>query len=239
MAEGDPTGLTTLSLGALAVAKPWEETRQIRVTNHGDAEAKFDLSVEETVTETGFGIELPVKKITVAAQSHELVPVRFHADPAQFDRTGDPLTPAKLNDRARSWVYEVSGKIVLANDTEKLRVPYHALVRAAATKHTTESRIALPNRNLVSLELSLEGDSAHPKPLVSVFELAGVSPRNNLLTDAADISADVLAFGVASDYPQSGSVAETTVYFAIANAGPWTNPHSFLYDPHLQIDTEL
>ena len=238
MAEGDD-GLTTLSLGALALAKPWEETRQIRVTNHGDAEAKFDLSVEETVTEAGFGIELPVKKITVAAQSHELVPVRFHADPAQFDRTGDPLTPAKLNDRARSWVYEVSGKIVLANDTEKLRVPYHALVRAAATKHTTESRIALPNRNLVSLELSLEGDSAHPKPLVSVFELAGVSPRNNLLTDAADISADVLAFGVASDYPQSGSVAETTVYFAIANAGPWTNPHSFLYDPHLQIDTDF
>jgi subtilisin family serine protease len=238
MAEGDD-GLTTLSLGALALAKPWEETRQIRVTNHGDAEAKFDLSVEETVMETGFGIELPVKKITVAAQSHELVPVRFHADPAQFDRTGDPLTPAKLNDRARSWVYEVSGKIVLANDTEKLRVPYHALVRAAATKHTTESRIALPNRNLVSLELSLEGDSAHPKPLVSVFELAGVSPRNNLLTDAADISADVLAFGVASDYPQSGSVAETTVYFATANAGPWTNPHSFLYDPHLQIDTDF
>ena len=74
---------------------------------------------------------------------------------------------------------------------------------------------------------------------MSVFELAGVNPRNNLLTDAADISADVLAFGVASDYPQSGSVAETTVYFAIANAGPWTNPHSFLYDPHLQIDTNF
>ncbi|GIT12872.1 MAG: hypothetical protein CM1200mP34_2780 [Verrucomicrobiales bacterium] len=52
------------------------------------------------------------------------MPVRFHADPAQFDRTGDPLTPAKLNDRARSWVYEVSGKIVLSNDAGKLRVPY-------------------------------------------------------------------------------------------------------------------
>ena len=238
MAEGTD-GLTTLSLGALALAKPWEETRQIRVTNHGDSEAKFDLSVEETVTETGFGIELPVKKITVAAQSHQLVPVRFHADPAQFDRTGDPLTPAKLNDRARSWVYEVSGKIVLTNDSEKLRVPYHALVRAAATKHTTMTRIGLPAGNLVSLELSLEGSSAHPKPLVSVFELAGVSARNNLLADAADISADVLAFGVASDYPQAGSVAETTLYFGIANAGPWTNPHSFLYDPHLQIDTNF
>ena len=136
-------------------------------------------------------------------------------------------------------MYEVSGKIVLANDTDKLRVPYHALVRAAATKHTTVTRIALPARNLVSLELSLEGGSAHPQPLVSVFELAGVSPRNNLLTDPADISADVLAFGVASDYPQAGSVAETTIYFAIANAGPWTNPHSFLFDPHLQIDTDF
>ena len=238
MAEGDD-GLTTLSLGALALAEPWEETRQIRVTNHGDSEAKFALSVEETVTETGFGIELPVDKITVAAQSHQLVPVRFYADPAQFDRTGDPLTPSFLNGRARSWVYEVSGKIVLTNDSEKLRVPYHALVRAAATKHTTVSRIALPNRNLVSLELSLEGDSAHPKPLVSVFELAGVSPRNNFLTDPADISADVLAFGVASDYPQAGSVAETTLYFGIANAGPWTNPLSFLYDPYLQIDTDF
>ena len=238
MAEGTD-GLTTLSLGALTLAKSWEETRQIRVTNHGNAEAKFDLSVEETVTEAGFGIELSEMEIALPAKSQKLVPVRFHADPAQFDRTGDPLTPAKLNDRARSWVYEVSGKIVLANDAEKLRVPYHALVRAAATKHTTVSRIALPARNLVSLELSLEGGSAHPKPLVSVFELAGVSPRNNLLADPADIAADVLAFGVASDYPQTGSVAETTLYFGIANAGPWTNPHSFLYDPHLQIDTDF
>ncbi len=237
MADGTD-GLTTLSLGALALAQPWEETRQIRVTNHGDSAAEFTLSVEETVTETGFGIELPVKQITVAANSHELVSVRFHADPAQFDRTGDPLTPPLLNGRARSWVYEISGKIALANDTEKLRVPYHALVRSAATKHTTVARIGLPARNLVSLELSLEGDSAHPKPLVSVFELAGLSPLNNLLTDPADISADVLAFGVASDYPQVGSVAETTLYFGIANAGPWTNPHSFLYDPHLQIDND-
>ena len=235
----DSDGLTTLSLGALALAKPWEETRQIRVTNHGNAAAQFALSVEETVTETGFGIELPVKQVTVAAQSQAIVPVRFHADPAQFDRTGDPLTPAKLNDRARSWVYEVSGKIVLSNDAGKLRVPYHALVRAAATHKTAVSRVGLPARDLVTLELPLEGGSAHPRPLVSVFELAGVSPRNKLLTDAADIAADALAFGVASDYPQTGSVAETTLYFGIANAGPWTNPHSFLYDPHLQIDVDF
>ena len=235
----DSDGLTTLSLGALALAKPWEETRQIRVTNHGNAAAQFALSVEETVTETGFGIELPVKQVTVAAQSQAIVPVRFHADPAQFDRSGDPLTPAKLNDRARSWVYEVSGKIVLSNDAGKLRVPYHALVRAAATHKTAVSRVGLPARDLVTLELPLEGGSAHPRPLVSVFELAGVSPRNKLLTDAADIAADALAFGVASDYPQTGSVAETTLYFGIANAGPWTNPHSFLYDPHLQIDVDF
>ncbi len=136
-------------------------------------------------------------------------------------------------------MYEVSGKIVLTNDAEKLRVPYHALVRAAAARKTTVTRIALPAWNLVSLELPLEGGSAHPKPLVSVFELAGVSARNNLLTDPADIAADVLAFGVASDYPQAGSVAETTLYFGIANAGPWTNPHSFIFDPHLQIDTDF
>ena len=45
--------------------------------------------------------------------------------------------------------------------------------------------------------------------------------------------------GVASDYPQVGSVEKTTLYFAIANAGNWTNPHSFIYDPHLQIDTDF
>ena len=44
---------------------------------------------------------------------------------------------------------------------------------------------------------------------------------------------------MASDYPQVGSVEKTTLYFAIANAGNWTNPHSFIYDPHLQIDTDF
>ncbi len=235
----DSDGLTTLSLGALALAKPWEETRQIRVTNHGDSAAQFALSIEETVTEAGFEIELPMNQVTLAAQSHELVPVRFYAEPAKFDRTGDPLTPAKLNDRARSWVYEVSGKVVLSNETKTLCVPYHAVVRAAATKKSTVTRVGLSTHDLVTLELPLEGGSEHPRPLVSVFELAGISPRNNLLTDPSDIAADALAFGVASDYPQTGSVAETTLYFGIANAGPWTNPHSFLYDPHLQIDTDF
>ena len=232
-------GLTTLSLGSLALADLWEETRQIRLTNYGDSSARFALSIEETVTETGFGIELPVKQVTVASGSHELVPVRFHADPAKFDRTGDPLTPAKLNDRARSWLYEVSGKIVLASEAEKLRVPYYAVVRSAATRKSAVTQVSLPAHDLVTLELPIEGESAHPKPLTSVFELAGVSPRNKLLTDPADLAADILAFGVASDYPQVGSVANTTLYFGIANAGPWTNPHSFLYDPHLQIDTDL
>ena len=74
---------------------------------------------------------------------------------------------------------------------------------------------------------------------MSVFELAAISPPKGGLDDPADIAADVLAVGVASDYPQVGSVEKTTLYFAIANAGNWTNPHSFIYDPHLQIDTDF
>ena len=86
MAEGTD-GLTTLSLGALALAKPWEETRQIRVTNHGDSPAKFALSIEETVTETGFGIDLPKYN---GDDSWTLpVPARFVIDSGGIIRVAD------------------------------------------------------------------------------------------------------------------------------------------------------
>ena len=97
MAEGTD-GLTTLSLGDLAFSTPWKSTRQIRVTNHGKAAVSFELSVEETVTEPGFTIELPEEKtIQVPANDHRLVTVTFKANPKQFDRSGDPLTPEKIN----------------------------------------------------------------------------------------------------------------------------------------------
>ena len=239
MAEGTD-GLTTLSLGDLAFSTPWESSRQIRVTNHGKAEVSFEMSVEATVTEPGFSIELPEERtIHVSANDHRLVTVTFKANPKQFDRSGDPLTPEKINGRYRSWVYEVSGKIRFDGDDRTLRVPYHAVVRAASKKRATVRKIGLPEEESVELSLPLRGHSAHPKPLVSVFELAAVSPPKGILDDPADIAADVLAVGVASDYPQVGSVEKTTLYFAIANAGNWTNPHSFIYDPHLQIDTDF
>ncbi len=239
MAEGSD-GLTTLSLGSLALSKPTTIKKNIRITNHKNTPVLYEMAVEETVQESGFAILLPLNKtVQVPANSHKLVQVSFHADPSQFDRIGDSITPNTINGRARSWVYEVSGKIRFNGEGNTLRLPYHAIVRSAAEKKTTVKKIGLPHQDTVAFTLPLQGESAHPKPLVSVFELAAVSPRKNSLKDPSDIAGDVLALGVASDYPQVGSVEKTTLYFGIANAGPWTNPHSFLYDPHLQIDTDL
>ena len=239
MAE-DSDGLTTLSLGSLALSRPTTITKNIRITNHRNTSVLYKMAVEETVQESGFSVLLPLDQtVLVQANSHKIVQVSFHADPAQFDRIGDTITPNTINGRARSWVYEVSGKIRFNEEGNTLRIPYHAIVRSAAEKKTTVKKIGLPNQDTVAFTLPLQGDSAHPKPLVSVFELAAISPRNNNLKDPSDIAGDVLALGIASDYLQVGSVEKTTLYFALANAGPWTNPHSFIYDPHLQIDTDL
>ena len=239
MAEGSD-GLTTLSLGALAISEPFKITKEIRITNHSDSPVSFEMDVEQTVKETGFSVVIPQdRSVSIQANSHKLIKVSFHADPTQFDRIGDSITPNTINGRVRSWIYEASGKIRFNGEGHTLRIPYHAVVRSAAEKKTTINKIGLPNKDSVILNLPLKGNSAHPKPLASVFELAAISPRNSNLKDPADIAGDVLALGVASDYPQVGSVEKTTLYFAIANAGPWTNPHSFIYDPHLQIDTDL
>ena len=239
MAE-DSDGLTTLSLGALSLSKPINITKIIKITNHSNAPVSFEMEVEETIGEGGFSVTLPIdRSVQVEANSHKLITIIFHANPNQFDRIGDTITPNTINGRARSWLYEVSGKIRFNGEKNTLRVPYHAIVRAAAEKKTAVNEIGLPNQNIVPFSIPLKGESAHPKPLVSVFELAAVSPRKKSLKDPADIVGDVLALGVASDYPQVGSVEKTTLYFGIANAGPWTTPHSFLYDPHLQIDTDL
>ena len=50
-----------------------------------------------------------------------------------------------------------------------------------------EDVVCRAENDTVTLDLPLRGHSAHPKPLVSVFELAAISPRNRDLSDPADL----------------------------------------------------
>jgi len=66
--------------------------------------------------------------------------------------------------------------------------------------------------------------------------LGAVSPNQNL-SDPVYAAADLLAVGAATDQATQGSVENSTVFFGIATAGPWTTPQTFLIDFEVLIDS--
>jgi len=209
--------------------------RNIRLTNHGERPVAFQVEVEESVAERGFEVLPGADAVALPARGSVVVPVTFRANPAEFDRGGDAVTPERIGGRTRHLIYEVSGKIRFHNTDHTVRVPYHGVVRAAAGLEAAFPVIGLPPGETVAVEIPLRGESAHTKPVVSVFQL-GQRSADLKLSNPAGASADLIAVGVASDRHRRDDIDGTTLYFGLATAGPWTNPNSFLVDPHVEID---
>ena len=232
-------GLVSMSFGALELAGPYVETRNVQLTNHGSSPVTYSFVVSNTVTENGCALTPLAGSVTVLAHGAALVPVQLTATPSLFDRTGDATTANSLNGLPRQLPFEVSGEIWFLNAQLSIHLPYYASVRAASSVHSEVTDLALPVTNtVVELAVPRGGASAHPQPLVSAFQLGATSANQNQ-SDPALAAADLLAVGAASDAASQAQFVNSTVYFGIAAAGNWTTPQSFIAEFDVEIDTNL
>ncbi|HOE62567.1 MAG TPA: S8 family serine peptidase [Candidatus Sumerlaeota bacterium] len=230
------TGEVSLNFGFLNLAKKTETTQNVILRNFHNVALKCDVTIEQTVAENGIVIEPEVSSFTISPQSIKQISIKLSADPMLFDRTPDPTTGAQLG-RSRHTLFECSGRIIFNNNLQPISLPYYAAVRAASDRRTENHAVALQmDAEETSVPIRLIGESAHPVPLISAFQL-GAQSDNMEYADKNRNAADILAVGAASNYFSSKKIEETIIYFGVAIAGDRPNPCSEFGEILIWIDT--
>ncbi|MBW2457322.1 MAG: S8 family serine peptidase, partial [Deltaproteobacteria bacterium] len=222
-------GEVSVSFGAHVTDEPVAETRTVTVTNSGSAAVTYDLSLAEGNTLPGVSFTLGADQLTVAADQSETFSLSFTLDPATLGAPGpDPGTPPIVFELPRHHINEAWGRIVLAdtdpNGTQSFTLPYHAVVRAAASRSASQSS-GCWDGDSGPLEIEMEGSSAHPTPVVSAFELGALHDEDgSSATDPKIAEKDLRAVGIATNAGAAASFDEVRLHFAVAITGQWASP---------------
>ena len=246
IASEDSQGEVSLSLGSLRLSHVYSKDHTLVLTNDGAQAKTFSIEVEETVSEAGASLIPLQDTIIVPPNAAATAMFRFQADPRQFDRTTDPTTPLTQLGEPRHTLFEVSGKIRFDDGVLPLSLPYYGVVDAASALYADATHLALPPGPLnslpssslvggISVSIPVSGESAHPQPLVSVFEVGLESPANDS-SDFLEAAADILWVGVTTDLQAVQAFSEAHLYFGLATRGEWTTLNSL--DVEILIDTD-
>ncbi|MFW5741577.1 MAG: MYXO-CTERM sorting domain-containing protein, partial [Myxococcota bacterium] len=220
-----------VSFGSLISFEPVTQVRDITVTNRGEEDADYDVSVAPTYALDGVDMSVSPASLTVAAGQSETVQLTLELRPSELPVAApDPHTPLELSlggedPYPRHFVTEAGGHVVLTPSSgaaETLRVPYHGIVRAADRRAAKLSRTCVTD-DAQTIQIAIEGDTTHREPVTSAFELAATNPSNPLASPEERV-ADLLALGVATNTATAESFGDASVYFGLAVAGEWMTP---------------
>ncbi len=221
-------GEVGVAFGAVTSDVATTVERTVTLKNHGTAEVTLDASVVATHVLPGVSVSVTPSTVKVAPGQSATVKAVLALDPAALGSPGpDPGTSPTASQQARHYLNEASGNLRFAHPgggAENVLVPYHGSVRAAAKRNGKASRKCGSGVD-ATVDVALEGSSAHPEPVVSVFQLGVLDDEDpNSKTDANVAALDIRAIGVATDLATAPSFDEAQVFFAVAVTGQWTTP---------------
>lgn len=227
-------GRVSVTFGSREVAAPVSITRTVQLTNHSDRSVTFRIVNSNTVVDTGITVTPSVSSITVEPHSLASVDLVYAADPAKFTRVADASSPAVQSGILRQAIPESSGEMWFLADDFSLHVPWISVARAASSMKSTANLVGVPAGDPVTMTIPVQGTSAHPNPLVSVFQLGATLSSGNY-SDLRS-STDLVAIGAASNIRQVSSISAARVFFAMVTAGSWLTPNRGWNDFDVEID---
>lgn len=230
----DASGNVALSFGAIVASSPASATASALVENRASEEMTYSLSLERLDALPGVTVTLGATSLTVPPFASKTFDVTMELEPLLLGAPlPDALTSPTLFEYPRHYLNEAMGYVSLVRgDGQTVRLPFHGVVRAAGERHAATPLACEPDVISGDLRIPLEGDSAHPAPVVTAFELGTLDELNPKSKDSPSIArTDLRAVGVASDLATKGDVNETTVMFALATEGPWGTPAEGPFSP--------
>ncbi len=217
-----------VAFGAVVSDVPTSVERSITLTNHHpSAEAVLDAEVKPTHSLPGVTVTVEPAQVKIPAGQSASVKLVLALDPVALGGPGpDPGTAPIQSQTPRQYLNEASGNVRFSHGApgaEDVQVPYHASLRAAAKRQANASKSCGSLGSTVDVEL--EGDSAHPNPVVTAFQLGILDDEHSdSATDPAVATVDLRAIGAATDLATAASFDDAQVFFAVAVTGQWTTP---------------
>ncbi|MEQ9323264.1 MAG: S8 family serine peptidase [Polyangiaceae bacterium] len=235
-------GAVAISFGAVVVDEPWAGTEEVVVTNDSAVAVDYGVSAVQVLPLPGVTASASPASLSLEPGASGTVTLTLSVDPHELGAPGpDAGTPTTQFDLPRHWLDEAEGYLLLddAAEARSLRLPFHAVVRAAARRTAVDAVGCADGESLDTLTIELEGASAHPMPVTSVFELGALLDEDpESAGDPLTASLDLRAVGVATD-SATAEPEDVSLFFGVAVEGPWTTPAQGTYSlVGVQIDTD-
>jgi len=241
MVERDD-GAVAISFGAVVTDELWTDSAEVVVSNDSDEAVSYAVSASQVLPLPGVTATVSPASITLSPGASATVSVTLSVDPVELGAPGpDAGTPPTQFDLPRHWIDEAEGYLLFedAAEARTLRLPFYAAVRAAGRRAALDPVGCADGDDVTSLTLELGGESAHPRPVTSVFELGAVLDEDpDSASDPAVAMVDLRAVGVATD-AATADAEDVSLFFGLAVAGSWTTPARGAFSlVGVQIDTD-
>lgn len=234
------SGEVSVSLGIVDVPAGPARRYPVRITHRGGSPVTLRLGASSAHPVAGVILRPIPDRLTVMPFDTATFEVALEIDPARLE------TPPRRNNLQppvgaafpRHHLPEAGGVITVEGDGISLRLPWHAILRPTANQSVTRSNLGIPPTTQAAVALATRGPTAHPRPLVALFQLGSVDTDHAFGDSRA--ATDVVAVGAASDFQNSGSISNTTLYFGMATSGPWSTPQRAVnsFDVQIDLDTD-
>ncbi len=243
---GQPAGRVSVGFGEHVIDAPLEVTRTMRLIHRGDGTAgggplTYDTSATAPCAPCGPGVTVQVtpSEVTVGPGAHADLTVRLVVDPAALPPpTPDAVTPTVgFRDVGRHFITELDGHLELTasppGQAATLRLPYHALVRAANRRQAAAPRGCQVTAGPRPVRVPLQGPHT--------LDASAVTSAFVALPDA---EADpLLALGVSHNLEAAATDPDLrrTLYFGVATRLPWRLPARYTRSAvglHLDLDAD-
>lgn len=235
-------GAVAISFGAVIVDEPWSDVAEVRVTNDSGVTVDYAVSAAQVLALPGVTASVSPSSLSLEPGASETVALTLAVDPHELGAPGpDATTPTTQFDLPRHWLDEAEGYLLLEDvaGERSLRLPFYAAVRAAGRRAAVDPVGCAEGDSLDMLTIELEGSSAHPMPVTSVFELGALLEEDpESANDPRTAMLDLRAVGVATD-AATAEPDDVSLFFGVAVQGPWTTPAQGPYSVvGVQIDTD-
>jgi MYXO-CTERM domain-containing protein len=241
---GQPSGRVSVGFGEHVVDAPLEVTRTVRLTHRGDGSGgggslTYDTAATAPCAQCGPGVTVQVtpSEVTVGPGEHADLSVRLVVNPAALPPPApDAVTPSVgFRDVGRHFITELDGHLELTasspGEAVTLRLPYHALVRAANRRQAAAPRGCLVTTGPRPIRVPLQG----PRTL-------DASAVTSAFVSLPGAEADpLLALGVSHNLKAADADPDLrrTLYFGVATRLPWRLPARYTRSAvglHLDLD---
>ena len=223
----------SLSFGAFELLVPGTFHKTLQIDNKGVVKT-LTLSVSNTLPDPGVTIALSTNTIAIGPGETKSIDVALTINPAALHQPNDPTSAAAIGAYPVQPLPEASGGIYASDGTLGVHVPWHVSARALSAKTAAAKTIGAPDGDWATLPIPTTGPSAHPAPLVSVFQFGESSSSQRL--PFPDSGADLIGVGAATDLQGVASFDDARVFFGIAMAGKWTTPERDNINIDIDID---